>query len=260
MPSPGLVVSSGTQAESPHAVACAYAATRDPDAREALVRLCEGMVRGIASDYKNPGHEEDLIQVGFVGLLSAIEHFDPARGTPFVVFARHFIRGEIRHYLRDHYNLLRRPRWMERINGQIEQAVGDHVCEYGRYPGLGDLAERLSLDMVALADILKTRQVVRTLSLDAEDEEGQPRVDLTRAYQRLDDWLVLPLEDRMMLIDALEALNALQRSVVFYIFFTDLTQAEAAQRLGISQKHVSRVLASGLHRLREMLMPDPPAN
>ncbi len=249
-----------TDTESPHAIACVYAATRDPDAREAVVRLCEGMVRGIASDYRNPGQEEDLIQVGFIGLLNAIEHFDPARGTPFSVFARHFIRGEIRHYLRDHYNLLRRPRWLERFNGQIDQAVGEHVCERGRYPGLTDLAERLNLDIVSLAEILKTRQVVRTLSLDAEDEDGQPRVDLTRAHQRADMWLVLPLEDRMMLIDALENLNPLQRSVVFYIFFTDLTQAEAAQRLGISQKHVSRVLASGLHRLREMLMPDQPVN
>ncbi len=245
--------------ESPHAVACAYAATRDPDLREALVRLCEAMVRGIASDYRNPDHEEDLVQVGFVGLLNAIEHFDPARGTPFSVFARHFVRGEIRHYLRDHYNLLRRPRWMDRVNGQIEQAVGEHVDEYGRYPGLNDLAERLNLDLASLTEILKTRQVVRTLSLDVEDENGQPTFDVSRAHRPSDAWLVAPLEDRMMLIDALEDLNPLQRSVVFYIFFTDLTQGETARRLGVSQKHVSRVLASGLHRLREMLMPDPPA-
>jgi RNA polymerase sigma-B factor len=247
-----------TDVENPHDIACAYATTRDPDARETLVRQCEAMVRGIASDYQNPGHEEDLIQVGFLGLLNAIEHFEPHRGTPFSVFARHFIRGEIRHYLRDHYNLLRRPRWLERISGQIEQAVGEHVCERGRYPGLADLAERLDLDVAGLAEILKTRQVVRTLSLDAEDEDGQPKVDPAKVYQRTDAWLMPAIEDRMMLIDAMETLNGLQRSVLFYIFFTDLTQAETAQRLGISQKHVSRVLASGLHRLREMLMPDLP--
>ncbi len=245
-------------AENPHAVACAYAATRVPDLRETLVRLCGAMVRGIASDYRNPDHEEDLVQVGFVGLLNALEHFDPSRGTPFSVFARHFIRGEIRHYLRDHYDLLRRPRWMDQVNGQIEQAVGEHLDETGRYPGLDDLAERLNLDLASLTEILKTRQVVRTLSLDAEDEHGQPKVDVSDTHRPSDAWLVAPLEERMVLIDALEDLNPLQRSVVFYIFFTDLTQGETARRLGVSQKHVSRVLASGLHRLREMLMPDGP--
>ncbi len=246
--------------ETPHSVACGYAATRDPELCETLVRLCGPMVRGIASDYRNPDHEEDLVQVGFVGLLNAAEHFDPSRGTPFSVFARHLIRGEIRHYLRDHQNLLRRPRWMDRVNGRIEQAVGEHLDESGRYPGLNDLAERLSLDLASLTEILKTRQVVRTLSLDAEDENGQPRIDISHAHRPSDTWLAAALEDRMMLIDALEDLNPLQRGVVFYIFFTDLTQGETARRLGVSQKHVSRVLASGLHQLREMLMPDPPAD
>lgn len=97
----------------PDATVQHYAHTRDPEARDALVRTCEPLVRGIASDHRNPGHEEDLVQVGFLGLLSAIERFDPSRGTPFLVFARHFIRGEIRHYLRDHASVLRRPRWLE---------------------------------------------------------------------------------------------------------------------------------------------------
>ncbi len=243
----------------PDAAAQHYARTRDPEVRDALVRTCEPLVCGIASDYRNPGQEEDLVQVGFLGLLNAIEHFDPSRGTPFLVFARHFIRGEIRHYLRDHTSVLRRPRWLEQVNGQIEQAVGEHVGENGRYPGLTGLAEMLSMDAESLAKILQTRQVVRTISLDVEDEGGQPRLNVDRAGPRRAAWLEAPLEDRMMLIEALEILNPIQRAVVFYIFFTDLTQSECAARIGVSQKHVSRILASALHRLRGMLMPDPPA-
>jgi RNA polymerase sigma-B factor len=252
-------VATGVSCYDPETAARHYAHTHDPEARDALVRSCEPLVRGIASDYRNPGQEEDLVQVGFLGLLNAIEHFDPFRGTPFLVFARHFIRGEIRHYLRDHASVLRRPRWLEQVNGQIDQAVSEHVGESGRYPGLTGLAEMLSMDAESLTKILKTCQVVRTISLDVEGEGGQPRVDADRAGRRQAAWLEVPLEDRMMLIEALETLNPIQRAVVFHIFFTDLTQSECAARIGISQKHVSRVLASTLHRLRGMLMPDPPA-
>lgn len=241
-------------------VARIYAATHDSQARETLVHACGYLVRGIAAEYRNAGQDEDLTQVGYLGLLNAIEHFDPSRGTPFLLFARHFIRGEIRHYLRDHRNVIRRPRWLERVNGQIEAVVGEHLSERGRYPGLDELAETLNLDPASLTEILKTREVVRTLSLDADDGDGQPTVDIGRSRRRAPDWLALPLEDRMVLIDALEHLNLLQRTVVFYIFFTDLTQTETAARIGVSQKHVSRVLASALHRLREMLMPGPPAD
>lgn len=241
-----------------HTASQHWADTRDPEARDALVSACESLVRGIASDYRNSGQEEDLVQVGFLGLLNAIEHFDPSRGTPFLVFARHFIRGEIRHYLRDHASVLRRPRWMEQVNCQIDQAVSEHIGESGRYPGLTGLAEMLSMDADSLTKILKTRQVVRTISLDVEDEAGQSRVDVDGAGQRQAAWLEVPLEDRMMLVEALETLNPIQRAVVFYIFFTDLTQLECAARIGVSQKHVSRILASALHRLRGMLMPDPP--
>jgi RNA polymerase sigma-B factor len=117
----------------------------------------------------------------------------------------------------------------------------------------------LGIDTSSLTEILQTREVVRTLSLDAEDDDGQPKVDLNRRQGRARDWLAHTFEDRMVLIEALEGLNPLQRAVVFYIFFTDLTQAETAARTGVSQKHVSRVLASALHKLREMLAPELPA-
>ncbi|MDR7419549.1 MAG: sigma-70 family RNA polymerase sigma factor [Armatimonadota bacterium] len=238
-------------------LAQAYVATRDPAVRDALVRRCESMVRGIAAEFRGGAQDDDLVQVGFVGLLNAIEHYDASRGTPFALFARHFVRGEIRHYLRDHHNLMRRPRWLERVSGRIEQAVGNHLEAHGRYPGLADLAASLGLDLETLTDILRTRDAVRTLSLDAEDDDGQPKVDPNRATGRPQLALSHPLEDRMVLIDALEKLNPLQRTVVFHIFFTDLTQAETAARIGVSQKHVSRILASALHRLRDILAPGP---
>jgi len=246
-------------AAGPDQLAAAYVQSRDPELREALVQACSPLVHGVASDYRNPYHGEDLIQVGFLGLLNAIEHFDPSRGTPFLVFARHFVHGEIRHYLRDHTGIVRRPRWMERATGQIEQAVGEHLNLHGRYPGLEVLAESLGMNVDGLVEIFKTRQVVRTLSLDAEDYEGQPSVDPDRSRQQHRAVTIdLPQEDRLAVMAALERLNTLQRAVVFYIYFTDLTQAETAGRLGVSQKHISRVLAIALARLRQILGPVPP--
>ncbi|MDR7555910.1 MAG: sigma-70 family RNA polymerase sigma factor [Armatimonadota bacterium] len=236
----------------PDVLAAAYVQTRDPATRDALVRLCAPLVRGVASEYAGAGAYDDLVQVGYLGLLHAIEHYDPARGTPFVLFARHFIRGEIRHYLRDHHTTMRRPRWLERVNEQIEQATYRHLEDHGRYPGLADLAAALGVDEEVLAQVLRTRQAVRILSLDVETEDGDPGIDPAQVAGLRVQWDAA-VEDRLVLLDALMRLSPLQRAVVFYIFFTDLTQVETARRLGISQKHVSRVLAGALVRLRAML-------
>jgi RNA polymerase sigma-B factor len=244
----------GIRSVGPDALARAYARTRDRQTRDDLVRACAGVVRAIAGEFA-PRADADLIQVGYIGLLNAAEHFDAGRGTPFLAFARHYIRGEIRHHLRDRGALVRRPRWFDRLNGEIERALGEHLHERGRLPGLSDLAARLGLGAEVLAGILRARQLVRPLSLDAVDDEGQTRVDLRRSAAGVAP-APPPVEDRVVLLEAMRSLNPLQRAVVFYLFFTDLTQTDAAARMGISQKHVSRVLASALHRLRAALGPD----
>lgn len=98
----------------PDALAHQYACTRDAAARAALVELCEPLVHGLASAYANPALYDDLVQEGFLGLLRAIDRYDPSRGTPFLAFARHFVRGGISHYVRDHRWVLRPPRWASR--------------------------------------------------------------------------------------------------------------------------------------------------
>jgi len=237
------------EATGPDAAAQQYAATGDRRARETLVLLCEPLVRGVARGYDNPGLSDDLVQVGFVGLLNAIEHFDPARGTPFVLFARPYVRGEISHFLRDHHTTVRRPRWLEQAAAQIDRVTDDRLSARGRYPSLDDLAATLRIDEASLVEVLRTREAVRSLSLDAAEADGAP---VDHPQQAAPIWEVR-VEDRTVLIDALQALNPLQRAVVFFIFFTDFTQMETAGRLGVSQKHVSRMLATALLRLRQLL-------
>ena len=202
--------STAGECRGPDALAQHYACTRDAATRSALVELCTPLVLGTASAYRTPGLRDDLVQEGFLGLLRAIDRYDPSRGTPFVTFARYFIRGGISHYVRDHRWIMRPPRSQERPP--------------------------------------------QTLSLDAEwagpHRGSAPVVGSVRRKDTC--W-----DDRVVLIDALTALGPLPRAVVFYSHFVGLTQVEVADRIGISQKHVSRVLAGALLRLRNMLTDYP---
>src|SRR3972149_261010 len=100
-----------------------YLETRDPALQEQIVVACTPLVRRIVSDFIFSGvPTDDLMQVGFIGLLNAVELFDPTRGVKFVTYASHLIRGEIRHHLRDHRDTIRKPRWLQKRNAQSEEA------------------------------------------------------------------------------------------------------------------------------------------
>jgi RNA polymerase sigma-B factor len=237
-----------------------YVEAPTPEIRERVVAACTPLVRRIASEFVFSGvPTDDLIQVGYIGLLNAIAAFDPTRGAKFATYASYLIRGEIRHYLRDQRDTIRRPRWLQKINTQIEDAVGKYVSENGRFPGVEDLSQELNIEEEGLLEVLRTREVLRTVSLEGGEEDGGDlRVDRDRIRHRSHVSFQLPIEDRVVLMEAMESLNSLQRKVLYYLFYTDLTQMEAAKRIGISQKHVSRVLASALAKLRGLMgAPSP---
>lgn len=239
-----------------------YAASQSAETRERVVVACTPLVRRIAAEFAFAGVPvEDLVQVGYIGLLNAIAAFDPTRGAKFATYASYLIRGEIRHYLRDHRDTVRKPRWLLRLNAQVEAAIGRHVNETGRFPGLADLSRDLNIEEEGLLEVLRTREALRTISLESDDEGGDLRVDRDRIRHRSHMSFQLPIEDRVTLLEAMESLTSLQRKVIYYLFYTDLTQVEAARRIGISQKHVSRVLASALNRLRGLIgLPSPGAS
>ena len=236
-----------------------YVETHSPAIRERVVVACTPLVRRISAEFVFSGvTSDDLVQVGYIGLLNAIAAFDPTRGAKFATYASYLVRGEIRHYLRDQRDTIRKPRWLQKLNSQIEQTVGKYVSETGRFPGLDELSQELNIEEEGLLEVLRTREVLRTISLETEDEGGDLRVDRDRIRHRSHISFQLPIEDRVMLIEAMESLNSLQRKVLYYLFYTDLTQMEAAKRIGISQKHVSRVLASALAKLRGFMgAPSP---
>lgn len=212
------------------------------------------LVERIVSDFRFSGVQaEDLKQVGYLGLLNAMEHFDPARGVKFTTYAGHLIRGEIQHYLRDHGDTIRKPRWLGKLNQQIEDTVGRYLSQEGRFPRLEELSSALNVSEEGLLEILKQREALRTVSLEAAAEADQTGIDRRRIRHRVYASFHLPIEDRIVLHDAMEKLSLLQRRVLYYLFFADFTQPETAKRIGISQRHVSRLLARSLTRLRALL-------
>jgi RNA polymerase sigma-B factor len=231
-----------------------YARTRDPVLRERTVLAHAHLVERGVLDFNGRGvPPEDLRQVGYLGLLTALEFFDPDRGVRFSTYANYLVRGEMRHFLRDHGETIRQPRWLRSLNRRIEEEVGRFVAAEGRFPRIEDLAVALNILEDGLRHLLQVREAARAVPLDAADEDEQPEVSRRRIRHRAYVSFQLPIEDKIVLYQAMERLTLLQRRVLYYLFFRGLTQPETAREIGISQKHVSRLLARSLVRLRGLL-------
>lgn len=235
-----------------------YRSNPSPELHARLVSRLMPLVAQVAHRYSGLGTPvEDLVQVGAIGVLNAIANFDPHRGVKFETYARHLIAGEIRHYIRDQGSVVRRPRWFHELDHRARQAVASLTQRLGRFPVLVEIADELGIPEQWVLRVAQARESFRLVSLD-EEHEGNDGAPVT-PYERLgDDGLSdgLSSDERLLIVDAVDRLTALQRKVVYCLFYLDLTQTEAARHLGISQKHVSRVMHAAVRRLRANLYPE----
>jgi RNA polymerase sigma-B factor len=220
-----------------------------------LVEHYSGLVRGIASRYANPGVEiDELRQVGYVGLVLAIQRFDPERGIEFTAFARPTITGEIRRYFRDKRRWVRLPRRVQENKAGLTAATEALTHELGRAPTVPELAARLGIGEELVLEALTVDDAFVALSLDAPAGSDDS-----------DDWTLgdsFGNEDtRYELMLNLQALAPLvaqlperDRRILQMRFGEDLTQAEIGRRLGYSQMHISRILNQTFETLRQGLM------
>ncbi len=235
-----------------------YRATRGPELHARLTTLFMPLVHQVARRYARSGIPvDDLHQIGYIGLMHAVTNFDPGRSVKFETYARHLIAGEIRHYLRDQGTTVRRPRWLYEMDHRISRAVTELTQRVGRPPTTAEIARATHVSEDEVAEVLQARESLRLVSLDEEREgdDGAPIAQRDRITTKHAAGS-LPVEDRVLISDAIERLSGLQRKVIYYLFYMDLTQTEAARKLGISQKHVSRVMHAALRRLRESLHPE----
>ena len=228
--------------------------TDDPQTRQDLVCHYLPLVRRIARRYVRTGVPlDDLTQIGSIGLINAVNSFDPERGVKFEAYAYHHIAGEIRHYLRDGAEHVRAPRWVRKSYGEVTNTAAGLRQTLGRTPTVSEIAAQMNLSVAGVLDILSAHNRARVHSINDLLEGQEIRPDI--ACDQQDPSSALPVEDRIVLLTALERLPELQRKVVYHLFFQDLTQSDVARRLGISQRHVSRVLSAALKRLSALMGP-----
>lgn len=193
---------------------------------------------------------DDLVQVACLGLLNAIDRFDPDAGTPFLGFARPTILGELKRHLRDKVWTVRLPRLLHDRMGEIEAAVDALTEERGRTPSVREIAAAVGLDPDDVLEALEADFNRRPVSLDAPvlgGEEASSRIESLgneeRGYGRV--------EDRAVVATAMERLDEREREALRLRFLEERTQRQVAERLGTSQMTVSRLLRRSLAALRE---------
>jgi RNA polymerase sigma-B factor len=225
---------------------------RDEAARAALVARFMPLARSLARRYERSSESlDDLLQVASLGLLKAIDRFDPSRGNAFVSFAVPTILGELRRYFRDCCWDVHVPRGTQERTLKLEEAQRRLTLDRGRAPSVGELAEYLEIDSEQVLDAMVASQAYGALSLDAPRSSmtGEPATTYAELLGDTDEGYEL-VEDRVTIKRALEYIPPRERAVLELRFVEDLTQSEIAERIGVSQMQVSRLLRHALEQLR----------
>ena len=196
---------------------------------------------------------DDLEQVATVGLIGAVDRFEPDRGVDFLSFAVPTITGEVRRHFRDRTRTIRIPRRIIQQQAGLYEAANELTQRLGRSPRPSELAERLGISREEVIEILQAHLTASPSSLDAQPpEDERPGRTLVTALGDIDPGLGL-IEDRMAVVPLLAQLPDRERRILQLRFFHDMTQTEIAALTGISQMHVSRLLSRTLGTLRSRL-------
>ena len=227
-----------------------YTATRDPEAREQLVSAHTGLAASLAVRF-GARHElqEDLHQAALLGLLHAIDRFDPDRGVQFTTFAWATINGELKRHLRDRTWGLRVPRRVQELYLVTAEATDALTSSLGRSPTVAEVAERIGASEEDVVTALEARSAYRPASLDVPVGDGDSGGGIQLGN---DDPSYGKVDQQSMLTSLLRRLPAREQEIIHLRFHDELTQAEIAQRVGVSQMHVSRLLSNTLHKLRAL--------
>lgn len=230
-----------------------YARTGDKELRDVIVGSQVGLAEYLARRFKNRGEPiEDLIQVALLGLLKAVERFDPSRGLEFSTFATPTIVGELKRHFRDKGWAVRVPRRVQELHLRMGTVVNNLSQELGRSPTIPEIAARAEVSVDEVLEAMEAGRAYRFSSIDAPVGDDDDRVASPAAAQLgEDDSNMEEVEQRMLLSPLIASLPKREQMIIHLRFFRGMTQSEIAARLGISQMHVSRLLARSLAQLRD---------
>jgi RNA polymerase sigma-B factor len=234
-----------------------YRETTDPAEkeriREQLVNAYHDFVYFLARKFQNRGEPlDDIVQVGYLGLIKAIERFDPDLGYEFTTFATLTVAGEIKRHFRDKGTAIRFPRRLQELHQSVVRVNEQMKNELGREPTVAELAERLGVTPDDVTEAMEIGPAYIPLSLDqpVASSDGQDSRSVSERIGSADPELDR-VEMRDVLDRAMEHLTPRERAIMAMRFYEQMSQSEIARRLGISQMHVSRLQRAALEQLRK---------
>jgi RNA polymerase sigma-B factor len=228
----------------------------DLQAREQLIEQNLPLVRSLARRYAYRGEQlEDLVQIGAIGLIKAIDRFDLERGVELTTYATPNIIGEIKRHFRDKGWSVRVPRGLQELNVQLSRLVEQLTVQLARSPTIPELANAAGVEEEEVLEALESGRAYTSLSLSAGGGGGDDDLDLLDSLGTEEHQYAVS-EDRALLAPGFKALDERERRILQLRFFEGLTQSQIAQQVGISQMHVSRLIRRSLERIRETIAED----
>jgi RNA polymerase sigma-B factor len=225
--------------------------------RELIMGEYTSLVERTARRFNGLEPHEDLVQVGFIGLLNALGKFDPGAGVRFNTYATYLVAGEIKHYLRDRSQTIRHPAWLQELRHKVNRSVSTLQHELGRAPTEREISENLGITEASVREVFQTQEMLRVASLDASaqgDDDGDTEAEKLDASAFCPEQL--SVEDRVLLDRAMGQLRDLEREVLQHFHFDSMNQTEIAQKLNISCNYVSHILRQSLAKLRKFLVTE----
>jgi RNA polymerase sigma-B factor len=229
--------------------------TEREELRDYLIERHEGLVRHVTWDYSSSGESyDDILSVGHVGLINAVDRYDPSRGTKFATFAIPTIKGEIQRHFRDQTWGLRVPRRIQELSMKAREAGEELTQRFGRSPTYQELATRLGVTAEDVIEAIEVGRQYELASIDSrEGGSGEGDSRTIAEMQGEEDEELEHIADRDQIREALRHLPARQQTIIALRFFRDMSQEQVGERLGISQMHVSRLQRKALRHLRSVL-------
>jgi RNA polymerase sigma-B factor len=229
----------------------------DLQAREQLIEQYMSLVRSLARRYSYRGEQlEDLVQIGAIGLIKAIDRFDLERGVELTTYATPNIIGEIKRHFRDKGWSVRVPRGLQELNVQLSRLVEQLTVQLARSPTIPELAKAAGVEEEEVLEALESGRAYTSLSLSVgggggDDDDLDPLESLGTEEHEYE-----VSEDRAVLAPGFKVLDERERKILQLRFFEGLTQSQIAQQVGISQMHVSRLIRRSLEKIRETIAAD----
>ncbi len=235
-----------------------YRKRPNPKLKDEIVLSYSHLVEYIARKFSYRREEiEDLVQVGTIGLMKAVDHFSPERDVEFTTYATPKIIGEIKHYFRDKSKLIKVPRKLQELNSKIRTVIKKYSYEHGSSPTISEISALVECTEDDVLEAMEVNQSYNTLSLDSPSygpsskDGSQSNVSLIDSLgESSDDEFVI---DRESLRQAMGTLDPREQRIIYLRYYENLTQVEIAERLNLSQMHISRLLTFSLKKIQRAM-------